>query len=112
MSGHHPFSEFTKDFTPERRRHIESIKAKLLADTPLHEGDPSRALTREELAEPPKPKQPADVRSEMTEYERLAVASIREWKSPQLGWFGKTMEVINWPLEKSGDLMTKVPGAD
>ena len=37
MSGRHPFSELTKDFTPERRRRIKAMKNKLLADMPLHE---------------------------------------------------------------------------
>ena len=29
MSGRHPFSELTKDFTPERRRHIDEMKDEL-----------------------------------------------------------------------------------
>ena len=37
MSGHCPFSELTKDFTPERRRRIEAKKAELRAAMPLHE---------------------------------------------------------------------------
>ena len=37
MSGHRPFSELTKDFTPERRRRIEAKKAELRAAMPLHE---------------------------------------------------------------------------
>ena len=32
MSGHHPFSNLTKDFTPEDWRRIEAITAKLRAD--------------------------------------------------------------------------------
>ena len=52
------------------------------------------------------------MKNELTEYEKLAVASIHEWKNPQIGWFGKAMEVINWPLEKAGDLITEVPGVD
>ena len=31
MSGHHPFSALTKEFTPERRQRIEAKKAKLRA---------------------------------------------------------------------------------
>jgi len=50
--------------------------------------------------------------NELTAYERSAIASIHEWKNPQIGWFGKTMEVINWPLEKAGDLITEAPGVD
>ena len=37
MSGRHPFSELTKDFTPERRQRIDDIKSELLAEMPLHE---------------------------------------------------------------------------
>lgn len=31
MSGHHPFSNLTRGFSPERRRRVESIKADLTA---------------------------------------------------------------------------------
>ena len=36
MSGHHPFSHLTKDFTPERRRRVDGIVRELLAEMPLH----------------------------------------------------------------------------
>ncbi len=52
------------------------------------------------------------MKNELTEYEKTAVISIHEWKNPQIGWFGKAMEIINWPLEKAGDLITEVPGVD
>ena len=52
------------------------------------------------------------MKNELSEYERSAVTSIHDWKNPQIGWFGKTMETINWPLEKAGDLITEVPGVD
>ena len=52
------------------------------------------------------------MKNKPSKYERLAAASIHEWKNPQIGWFGKTMEVINWPLEKVGDSITEVPGVD
>ena len=32
MSGHHPFSNLTKGFSPERWRRVDSIRARLLAD--------------------------------------------------------------------------------
>ena len=51
MSGHHPLSELTNDFTPERRRRIQAMKDKLLADMPLHELRRARALTQQDLAE-------------------------------------------------------------
>lgn len=37
MSGHHPFSNLTRDFSPERRRRVESVKADFAAQTPLRE---------------------------------------------------------------------------
>ena len=45
MSGRHPFSDLTKDFTPERRRRIDDMKQDLLAEMPLHELRRARALT-------------------------------------------------------------------
>lgn len=32
MSGHHPFSNLTKDFTPERRQRIKAMTDELRAD--------------------------------------------------------------------------------
>ena len=37
MSGRHPFSELTKEFTPERHRRIDGMKREMLAEMPLHE---------------------------------------------------------------------------
>ena len=31
MSGRHPFSELTKDFTPARRQRVDAMKSELLA---------------------------------------------------------------------------------
>lgn len=59
MSGQHPFSDLTKDFTPERRRRIDTMKAELLADMPLHELRRARALSQRDLAERLKVNQPA-----------------------------------------------------
>ncbi len=44
MSGHHRFNELTKDFPPERRRHIDDMKRDLLAEMPLHELRRARTL--------------------------------------------------------------------
>jgi hypothetical protein len=52
------------------------------------------------------------MKNELSEYEKSAVASIHDWKNPQIGWAGKAMEMINWPLEKAGDLITDVPGVN
>ena len=59
MSGRHPYSELTKDFTPERRQRIEAMKNELLAEMPLHELRRARALTQRDLAKTLKVNQPA-----------------------------------------------------
>ena len=52
------------------------------------------------------------VRSEMSEYEKSALASIHKWKNPELGWFDKVMETINWPMEKATEFVNEVPGVE
>ena len=34
---------------------------------------------------------------EPSKYERRALERIHEWKNPELGWFGQTMQQIGWP---------------
>lgn len=41
MSGHRPFKELIKDFTPERRRRIDAIKAEMLADMDSRDSRPA-----------------------------------------------------------------------
>lgn len=43
-------------------------------------------------------------------YEERARKEIHAWKNPNLGWFDKAMQVVNWPLEKAGELAMKTPG--
>ena len=52
------------------------------------------------------------MKNELSAYERSAAISIHQWKNPQIGWFGKAMEIINWPLEKASNLITEIPGVD
>ena len=59
MSGRHPFSELTKDFTPERRRRIDEMKRELLVEMPLHELRRARELTQRDMAKLLKVNQPA-----------------------------------------------------
>ncbi len=59
MSGHHPFRELTKDFSPERRRRVDALKAELRAEMPLHELRRARALSQKDLAERLNVQQPA-----------------------------------------------------
>lgn len=49
---------------------------------------------------------------ELSRYEKEAIASIHEWKNPEISWFGNALEIINWPLEKAGNFITEVPGVD
>ncbi len=77
MSGHHPFSELTKDFTPGRRRRIQAMKDKLLADMPLHELRRARALTQQHLAETLKVNQPAVAKLEQRA--DMYVSSLRSY---------------------------------
>ena len=77
MSGHHPFNELTKDFTPERRRRIKAMKNKLLADMPLHELRRARALTQQELAETLNVNQPAVAKLEQRA--DIYVSSLRSY---------------------------------
>ena len=50
MSGRHPFSELTKDFTPDHRQHIDDMKRELLAEMPLSELRRAQALTQRSMA--------------------------------------------------------------
>lgn len=77
MSGRHPFSELTKDFTPERRRRIKAMKNKLLADMPLHELRRARALTQRELAGALNVNQPAVAKLEQRA--DIYVSSLRSY---------------------------------
>jgi hypothetical protein len=43
-------------------------------------------------------------------YEQHAIREIHAWKNPELGWFGQAMKVVNWPLDKAGDLVLGTPG--
>ncbi|NTV81018.1 MAG: EcsC family protein [Candidatus Aminicenantes bacterium] len=43
-------------------------------------------------------------------YDQRALQEIHAWKNPELGWFGQAMKVINWPLDKAGDLILATPG--
>ena len=59
MAGHRPFSELTKDFSPEQRRRIDEEKRELLREMRLHELRRARELTQQDLAERLNVNQPA-----------------------------------------------------
>ena len=77
MSGRHPFSELTKDFTPERRQRIADEKDKLLAEMPLHELRRARALTQGDMAKMLKVNQPAV--SKLEQRADIYVSSLRSY---------------------------------
>jgi DNA-binding transcriptional regulator YiaG len=77
MSGRHPFSELTKEFTPERRQRIETMKGNLLAEMPLHELRRARALTQRDLALMLKVNQPAVAKLEQRA--DVYVSSLRSY---------------------------------
>ena len=77
MSGRRPFSELTKDFTPERRRRIDAMKRGLLAEMPLHELRRARALTQRDMAKMLKVNQPAV--SKLEQRADVYVSSLRSY---------------------------------
>jgi predicted transcriptional regulator len=50
MSGHRPFSELTKNFTPARRAHVAAKAAALREAMTLEELRKARSLSQEEVA--------------------------------------------------------------
>ena len=77
MSGRHPFSELTGDFTPERRRRVDEIKRELRAEMPLRELRRARALTQRDLAETLRVNQPAV--SKLEQRADVYVSSLRSY---------------------------------
>ena len=77
MSGRHPFSELTKDFTPERRQRVDAMKSELLAEMPLHELRRARALTQREVARSLEVNQPAVAKLEQRA--DVYVSSLRSY---------------------------------
>ena len=46
----------------------------------------------------------------LLEYDDRAIREIHAWKNPEIGWFGQAMKLVNWPLDKAGDLFLATPG--
>ena len=59
MSGRHPFDALAKDFTPERRAHVDARKAELRAAMALHELRQARAMTQKTVGDVLNVNQPA-----------------------------------------------------
>ena len=77
MSGRHPFSKLTKDFTPERRHRVDGIKHELDAEMPLHELRRARALTQRDMAKMLKVNQPAI--SKLEQRADVYISSLRSY---------------------------------
>jgi len=59
MTGHRPFSELTKNFSPERKARIAAKHQALKEEMPLHELRQARERSQEQLARELKVGQPA-----------------------------------------------------
>ena len=77
MSGRHPFSKLTENFTPERRQGIDAMKRELLAEMPLHELRRAKSLTQQDLAKTLRVNQPAIAKLEKRA--DLYVSSLRSY---------------------------------
>lgn len=45
-------------------------------------------------------------------YELRALKAIHAWKQPRIGWFGRTVRTLSWPLSKAQDGIKRLPGYD
>ena len=77
MAGHKPWSELTKDFSPERRRRIDAMTEQMIAEMPLHELRRARKLTQQDLAEKLNVNQPAI--SKLEQRTDTYVSSLRSY---------------------------------
>ena len=77
MAGHKPWSELTKNFSPERRRRIDEMTNKMIAEMPLHELRRARALTQQDLAQALNVNQPAV--SKMEQRTDAYISSLRSY---------------------------------
>ena len=77
MSGRRPFTELTKDISPERRWRIDEMKKELLAEMPLHELRRALELTQRDLAESLDVNQPAI--SKIEQRSDVFISSLRSY---------------------------------
>jgi len=62
VSGHQPFNELTKHFTPEQWRLAEEKKAEMLAEAASFDAERRRARLRKPRQTPPSPRKEKAVR--------------------------------------------------
>ena len=77
MSGRHPFSKLTEEFTPERRGRIDALKEELIAEMPLHELRRAREMTQVDVAKTLNVNQPAVAKLEQRA--DVYVSSLRSY---------------------------------
>ena len=77
MSGRHPYSELTKDFTPEEKAQIKKRVERTLRRMHLKELREARSLSQVALAKKLKVKQPAISKMEKTA--DMYVSTLREY---------------------------------
>ena len=87
MSGHRPFSELTKDFTPARRARVAAKAAALREAMTLEELRKARSLSQEEVAEALEVNQPAVAKLEKRE--DMHVSNLRRY----IEALGGTLEI-------------------
>jgi predicted transcriptional regulator len=99
MSGHRPFSDLTKGFTPERRARIAAKAAVLREAMTLEELRKARAFSQEDVAEALTVNQPAVAKLEKRN--DIHVSNLRRYIEALGGTlevtahFGKKSVVIN-----------------
>ncbi len=77
MSGRRPFTELTKNFSPERRGRIDEMKRELLAEMPLHELRRALELTQRDIARLLNVNQPAV--SKIEQRSDVYISSLRSY---------------------------------
>ncbi len=87
VTGHRPFSELTKDFTPERRARLAAKAAELRETMTLEELRKARSLSQEEMAATLDVGQPAVARLEKRT--DMHVSNLRRYVEA----LGRTVEI-------------------
>ncbi len=77
MTGHRPFSDLTRDWSPARRKRVKDGTDQLLREMRLHELRRARELTLQDLAEKLNVKQPAVAKLEQRA--DIYVSSLRHY---------------------------------
>jgi len=88
MTGHHPFSELTKDFSPERQARIAAKVRTLQKEMALSELRQARAQSQADLAKRLKVNQPAIAK--MEHRTDMYVSNLRRF----IEGMGGTLEIV------------------